>query len=68
MDFDEILNLVGQFGRYQKTKYLLVCFVWIVCGMQMYASVFIIETPHHRYVMFHVPVTEQRPFAYGSLL
>ena len=68
MDFDEILDSVGQFGRYQKTKYLLVCFVWIVCGMQMYASVFTIETPQHRYAVLHVLVTEQRPFAYDSLL
>ena len=50
MDYDDILKTVGEFGKYQKIKYLLVCSVAIFCAMQGFMSVFTLSTPKHRYV------------------
>ena len=48
MDFDDVLKAVGQFGKYQKIKYMLVCFVAISCVLQGFVSVFTVATPDHR--------------------
>ena len=48
MDYDDILKTVGEFGKYQKIKYLLVCSVTIFSSMQAFMSVFTLSTPEHR--------------------
>ncbi|XP_046328503.2 organic cation transporter protein-like [Haliotis rufescens] len=46
--FDEILSHLGEFGRYQKLVYFLLCLSAISCGIRMVLSVFIQKTPAHR--------------------
>ncbi|XP_067674285.1 organic cation transporter protein-like isoform X1 [Haliotis asinina] len=48
LHFDEILSHLGEFGRYQKLVYFLLCLSAISCGIRMVLSVFIQKTPAHR--------------------
>jgi len=50
MKFDDITILLGEFGRYQKRLYLIVCLPAIFTAMQMLSSVFTLAIPSHRYV------------------
>ncbi len=39
MDFDEILEEIGEFGKYQKTNYLLICLpVFFAAGIWNFIS------------------------------
>jgi OCT family organic cation transporter-like MFS transporter 4/5 len=40
MDFDNILVEVGEFGRYQKKVYFLLCLPMLVCALNSYSYVF----------------------------
>lgn len=51
MQFDDVLKVVGEFGRYQKTKYFLLCLIGMSVSFQSFISVFSIYTPKHRYAM-----------------
>lgn len=44
-NLDEILNVIGSFGFYQKTQFLLVGFLAIVPSMVAYSYVFVSATP-----------------------
>ncbi|XP_052811636.1 organic cation transporter protein-like [Mya arenaria] len=48
MKFDDITVLLGEFGKYQKILYFLVCLPAIFTGMQMLSSVFTLAIPDHR--------------------
>ncbi|KAL5011131.1 hypothetical protein ScPMuIL_013436 [Solemya velum] len=48
MKFDEITTHLGQFGKYQKRLYFILCLPAISCGIQMFGSVFILAVPNHR--------------------
>ena len=48
--FNEAMSKVGNFGRYQKFIYLLVCFCHILTGFHMVIAVFLTGTPDHRYL------------------
>ncbi|KAL5011132.1 hypothetical protein ScPMuIL_013437 [Solemya velum] len=48
MKFDEITTHLGQFGKYQKRLYFIICLSYISCGIQMFGSVFILAVPNHR--------------------
>ena len=50
MKFDDITILLGEFGKYQKQLYFLLCLPSIFTGMQMLSSVFTLAIPDHRYV------------------
>lgn len=41
MGYDEVLAHLGDFGRYQKRIYLLVCLPAISCAFHKLASVFL---------------------------
>ena len=49
MQFDDILKEVGEFGKFQKIKYGLLCLLAITNAFQALISVFSIYTPKHRY-------------------
>ena len=49
MKFDDILFHLGEFGRYQKRLYVLLCLPAISVGSFMMGLVLIMETPKHRY-------------------
>ncbi|KAK3098565.1 hypothetical protein FSP39_020715 [Pinctada imbricata] len=48
MHFDELLGTLGEFGRYQKRVYFLICFLSVSAGFHMVISVFLLGTPDHR--------------------
>ena len=48
MQFDDIYKTVGVFGRYQKTKYFLLCFTNLLPPVMVYAWSFIAATPSFR--------------------
>ncbi|KAK6169542.1 hypothetical protein SNE40_020578 [Patella caerulea] len=48
MKFDEIIEILGEFGPYQKRLYYLVCLPAISCAMQMLVTVFTLSIPNHR--------------------
>lgn len=48
-NFDEILSTyIGEFGRYQKRIYFLLCLLSISAAFHMLMSVFLLGTPNHR--------------------
>lgn len=49
MKFDEIFIQIGEFGKYQKIVYFLLCLTAIHSGIFMTMSVFILGEPKHRY-------------------
>ncbi|XP_061178604.1 organic cation transporter protein-like [Saccostrea echinata] len=48
MKFDDILQEVGEFGKYQKFVYFLLCIPSFACGLFMMHLVFVMETPNYR--------------------
>ncbi|CAH1778274.1 unnamed protein product [Owenia fusiformis] len=47
ISFDDILKEIGEFGRYQKIQYLLLCFVSIFSAFLSFNMVFTGATPEH---------------------
>lgn len=48
MGYDEVLAHLGEFGRYQKRIYLLVCLPAISCAFHKLVNVFLMAKPDHR--------------------
>ena len=48
MKFDDILLKYGEFGRYQKRFYFLLCMAGISNGCLMLIPIFLTATPQHR--------------------
>ncbi|KAL8570524.1 hypothetical protein ACOMHN_008881 [Nucella lapillus] len=48
MKFDEIVNQLGQFGKFQKKVFYLLSPAAMSCGIQIMISVFNIGVPQHR--------------------
>lgn len=48
MDFDQILEEIGEFGRYQKTNYLLICLPVMFAAANSLSYVFTAGTPVYR--------------------
>ncbi|CAL8297776.1 unnamed protein product [Lota lota] len=47
MNFDQILSVVGGFGRYQKTLYVWICLPQLLLAFHMMVTVFTGATPPH---------------------
>ena len=47
VEFDQFLEKVGEFGKYQRIMYVLVCFVGIIAAFNNMNSVFTAATPPH---------------------
>lgn len=45
---DEVLETIGQFGRYQKIIFVLICIPGISCGIVMTLAVILLGIPNHR--------------------
>ena len=45
MKFDDFYETVGVFGRYQKTKYFLVCLTYMLPPIMVYTCTFTAATP-----------------------
>ncbi|XP_065369678.1 organic cation transporter protein isoform X2 [Calliphora vicina] len=48
MDFDQVLEEIGEFGRYQKTNYLLICLPVMFAAANSLSYVFTAGTPAYR--------------------
>ncbi|XP_033741750.1 uncharacterized protein LOC117328333 [Pecten maximus] len=48
MKLDEVLDTIGQFGRYQKFIFVLICIPGISCGIVMTLAVILLGIPNHR--------------------
>ncbi|XP_012942259.1 organic cation transporter-like protein, partial [Aplysia californica] len=48
MRFDDVIEEIGGFGRYQKLQYFLVCLFGFPAAFQTMVTVFIMDTPDHR--------------------
>jgi len=48
MKFDSVLPLIGEFGRYQKRIYFLLCLPVISCALHKLAWVFLGAKVNHR--------------------
>ena len=48
--YDDVLGLLGEFGRYQKWICLLLCIPAVSSGMQILLTVFTLAMPDHRSV------------------
>ncbi|KAL3284587.1 hypothetical protein HHI36_018744 [Cryptolaemus montrouzieri] len=48
MGYDEVITLLGDFGRYQKRIYFLLCLPAVICAFHKLGNVFLIAEPHQR--------------------
>jgi OCT family organic cation transporter-like MFS transporter 4/5 len=48
MAYEDILPYLGEFGRYQKRIYLLLCLPAILCALHKLAGVFLQANVNHR--------------------
>jgi OCT family organic cation transporter-like MFS transporter 4/5 len=49
VDFDEILYEIGDFGIYQKIRYLLICLAAMLPAIVTYLHSFTAANPNHRF-------------------
>ncbi len=43
--FDDILHEINEFGKYQKTRFLLLCFAGVIPPIAVYLHAFIAAKP-----------------------
>lgn len=48
MAYEDLFKYIGDFGRYQKRIYFLLCLTAIPCGFHKMAGVFLMARPEHR--------------------
>lgn len=48
MGYEDLFTYIGDFGRYQKRIYFLLCLTAITCGFHKMAGVFLMAKPDHR--------------------
>ncbi|XP_055315841.1 organic cation transporter protein [Sitodiplosis mosellana] len=48
MAYEDLFKYIGDFGRYQKRIYFLLCLTAIPCGFHKMANVFLMARPDHR--------------------
>ncbi|EDW16685.1 organic cation transporter protein [Drosophila mojavensis] len=53
MGYDDVITHLGEFGRYQKRIYLLLCLPAIVCAFHKLAGVFLLARPEFRCLLPH---------------
>ncbi|KAH1003435.1 hypothetical protein HUJ04_003451 [Dendroctonus ponderosae] len=45
MGYDDVISMLGDFGRYQKRIYFLLCLPAILCAFHKLGNVFLIAEP-----------------------
>lgn len=68
MDFDLVLDEIGEFGRYQKTNYTLICLPVLFAAANSLSYVFTAGIPDYRYISLVTPFPGQRRINYDSNL
>lgn len=46
--YEDVLPLLGSFGKYQRRTYFMLCLPIILCGLHMFVGVFLLANPDHR--------------------
>ncbi|XP_060649032.1 organic cation transporter protein-like [Drosophila nasuta] len=64
MGYDDVITHLGEFGRYQKRIYLLLCLPAIVCAFHKLAGVFLLARPNYRCLL---PFEDAATARYESL-
>lgn len=54
MKFDQVLEAIGGFGKYQKIQFFLAAIPAAVIALHQLASVFLAATPEYRSVLYSV--------------
>lgn len=72
MKFDDVLNQIGGFGRFQKTLYIWICLPQILLAFHMFVSIFTGAVPPHLCLSTWPPPAGQEPgpgynFSQGEL-
>lgn len=49
MDFDVILEEIGEFGKFQLTNYLLICLPVLFAAANSLSYVFVARAPNYRF-------------------
>jgi hypothetical protein len=47
MKFDDVLKIIGEFGKYQKVQFILICLVAVISAFLALNMVFVGGTPDH---------------------
>ncbi len=55
LSYDDVLKMLGEFGKYQKFQYFLICLVSITSALQSFNMVFVGATPDHHCQVDNVP-------------
>ncbi|KAG5276577.1 hypothetical protein AALO_G00107280 [Alosa alosa] len=61
MKFDDVLNRIGGFGRFQKTLYIWICLPQILLAFHMFVSIFTSAVPPHLCLSAWPPPAAQEP-------
>lgn len=48
MSYDDVISLLGEFGKYQRKIYFLLCLPAIICAFQKLGNVFLLAEPNYR--------------------
>lgn len=51
MTYDDLLNKIGNFGKYQKRIYFFLCLPALSCALHSFSGVFILSKTDHRYTI-----------------
>lgn len=50
MDFDVILQEIGEFGKFQSVNYFLICMPVLFCAANSLSFIFTARIPNYRFV------------------
>ncbi|XP_030376006.1 organic cation transporter protein-like [Scaptodrosophila lebanonensis] len=64
MGYDDVIKHLGEFGRYQRRIYLLLCLPAIICAFHKLAGVFLLARPEFRCLL---PFEDASTASYDSL-
>ena len=59
MRYDDVLKTIGEFGRYQKYVYTLICLLAIPCAWHSLGNTFLSASPEHYCRSFPGQVSEE---------
>lgn len=70
MDFDLILDEIGEFGKFQLTNYLLICLPVLYGAANSLSYVFTARTPNYRFVLntYHQLIINKSLIMYTLIL
>lgn len=67
MGYDDVIPFLGEFGKYQRRIYFLLCLPAIPCAFHKLAGVFLLAAPNHRCLLPFEPSNTSSTGGYGSV-